>query len=327
MYTPKHAIETIKGMSWKARISSGAAVIAVVGGLGVGTAFATTGTPPSTPGTSNGVTVPPAVTTFTASIGNIPVTVSSTADGASAVINPGGTITLTLGKVTATTYAEATLGLPGGSVLPTAVPGFVTSASASGSPRFVITVANGDELMNNQSGTAADTSSPAAKDWSVNTGSGWSNTLQDYADAVTSVGGAGQVVKSAYIVADGDQAPGTADTLSAVSYDGVSMKVKAVTLHPYTRGGHVISVSNNDAVLGWTFGPGVKYVLTQTWGYKMTDSNGNPHFGFTSIGRGYWTGLASGHTYDIEVVPAGSDRQPLPGARIGWINVVTTDSK
>jgi hypothetical protein len=41
-------------------------------------------------------------------------------------------------------------------------------------------------------------------------------------------------------------------------------------------------------------------------------------------GAGYWEGLAAGHTYDIELIPAGANRQPLPHAQIGWINIVTT---
>ena len=45
---------------------------------------------------------------------------------------------------------------------------------------------------------------------------------------------------------------------------------------------------------------------------------------FTGITTGYWDGLAAGHTYDIELIPAGANRQPLPDAQVGWINVVTT---
>ena len=92
---------------------------------------------------------------------------------------------------------------------------------------------------------------------------------------------------------------------------------------PHLTGGHVISVDNNDAVLGWKDGPGVHYVLARTFGYGFT-VNGSPHVGFTGGEKGYWSGLAAGHTYDIELIPAGANGQPLPGAVIGWINVVTT---
>lgn len=92
---------------------------------------------------------------------------------------------------------------------------------------------------------------------------------------------------------------------------------------PHVYDGHVITVNNNDAQIGWKFGPGVKYVLTRTFGYDMT-VNGKPHYGFTSSDVGYWSGLAAGHTYDIELIPAGANRQPLPDAQVGWINIVTT---
>ena len=73
--------------------------------------------------------------------------------------------------------------------------------------------------------------------------------------------------------------------------------------------------------------------LTRTCGYSMTDSSGNPHYGFTCYNPavnapgtdvGYWKGLAAGHTYDIQLIPAGLNRRPLPGAVAGWINVGTT---
>jgi hypothetical protein len=92
---------------------------------------------------------------------------------------------------------------------------------------------------------------------------------------------------------------------------------------PYTYDGHVISVSNNDAEIGWKDGPGVHYVLTRTFGYGFS-SNGSPHLGFTGGTIGYWEGLAAGHTYDIELIPAGMNRQPLPHAQVGWITIVTT---
>ena len=38
---------------------------------------------------------------------------------------------------------------------------------------------------------------------------------------------------------------------------------------------------------------------------------------------GYWSGLAPHHTYDIELIPANANRQELPNAQVGWINVVT----
>ena len=86
---------------------------------------------------------------------------------------------------------------------------------------------------------------------------------------------------------------------------------------------HFIMVNNNDAQIGWKDGPGVHYVLTRTFGYGFSP-NGSPHIGFTGITTGYWAGLAAGHTYDIELIPAGANRQPLPHAQVGWITIVTT---
>ena len=48
----------------------------------------------------------------------------------------------------------------------------------------------------------------------------------------------------------------------------------------YTYGGHVVSKSPTRVELGWKDGPGVHYVLTKTFGYKMS-VNGSPHMGFT----------------------------------------------
>jgi hypothetical protein len=98
----------------------------------------------------------------------------------------------------------------------------------------------------------------------------------------------------------------------------------APVARPHLTGGHVITVDNNDAQVGWKDGPGVRYVLTRTFGFDMTASNGDPHYGFTGGTTGYWGGLAAGHTYDIELIPAGANRQPLAGAQVGWITVVTT---
>jgi hypothetical protein len=111
---------------------------------------------------------------------------------------------------------------------------------------------------------------------------------------------------------------------SGITYNGeaVVRYVKPAP-RPYLYGGHVITVNNNDAQIGWKDGPGVKYVLTRTFGYGFSP-NGSPHIGFTGITTGYWGGLAAGHTYDIELIPAGANRQPLPNAQVGWITIVTT---
>jgi len=101
---------------------------------------------------------------------------------------------------------------------------------------------------------------------------------------------------------------------------------------PHLYHGHVIWVNNNDAEIGWNYGPGVTCALTRTFGYGFT-VYGSPHQGFTCYNPakdapgtdiGYWSGLAAGHGYDIQLIPAGKDRQPLPNAATGWIYIRTT---
>jgi len=93
---------------------------------------------------------------------------------------------------------------------------------------------------------------------------------------------------------------------------------------PHLYDGHVVpgSLLPTRVELGWKDGPGVHYVLTRTFGYGFSPA-GSPHLGFTGGTVGFWEGLKPGHTYDIELIPAGANRQPLPHAQTGWINVVT----
>jgi hypothetical protein len=282
----------------------------------------------------------PAPAAYTASVGSIPVTVSASGTGAAAVVNAGDTLSLTVGSPAASTYAQAALTLPAGSVLPATAPTFVTDSAAAGSPRWVIVLANKDMLFNDQSGVPADTASASAADWESDTGSGWS-AASTYQAAAARVGGAGQVVTQAYIVADGDQAAGTTDVISSVRYGGHLMTVRAVRVpRPYVYGGHVVTVANNTAVVGWSEGPGVQCELVRIWGYGFSASDGSPHVGYTcdtghpGVNKGYLWGLAAGHTYFLQVIPSTvvgwgqrADARPLPGvvdARQSGIDLVTT---
>jgi len=101
---------------------------------------------------------------------------------------------------------------------------------------------------------------------------------------------------------------------------------------PHLYNGHVITVNNNDAEIGWNYGHGVTCALTRTFGYGFT-VYGSPQQGFTCFNPatdapgtdvGYWSGLAAGHGYDIQLIPAGKNRQPLPNAQTGWIYIRTT---
>jgi hypothetical protein len=118
-------------------------------------------------------------------------------------------------------------------------------------------------------------------------------------------------------------------TLDPSSASGASAQVDLISPPaPYATIPPTMTASSASAgdprrvELGWKDGPGVHYVLTKTFGYKMS-VNGSPHLGFTGGTTGYWSGLSPRHTYDIELIPANANRQELPNAQVGWINVVT----
>ena len=105
------------------------------------------------------------------------------------------------------------------------------------------------------------------------------------------------------------------------------------TVRPHVSNGHVISLANTRAVVGWNEGPGVTCEQVRIWGYGFSAADGSPHVGFTcdtghaGTNEGYLTGLAPDHTYALEVVPAEGtygNNNALPNAQVGWINLVTT---
>jgi hypothetical protein len=233
------------------------------------------------------------------------------ATGTAATLDPssasGASAQLDLVKPPAPSTAEA--------------PTLTASSASAGDPRWVIEFHNGDYLFGELPNGAT---SQSALTWSLEP-AGTAETSWAAALAAADAGGADNQVTSAFIVDDAGYA-GTAVTVSGITYNGEAVvpyvKPKPAP-RPYLYGGHVITVSNNDAQIGWKDGPGVHYVLTKTFGYGFS-VNGAPHFGFTGGTVGYWEGLAAGHTYDIELIPAGANRQPLPNAQVGWINIVTT---
>ena len=132
-------------------------------------------------------------------------------------------------------------------------------------------------------------------------------------------------------VTGADSGGATAVETLAIDVRGSVVKPPPVA-RPHLYNGHVITVNNNDAQIGWNYGPGVTCALTRTFGYGFS-VNGSPHQGFTCFNAshdapgtdtGYWSGLAAGHGYDIQFIPAGTDRQPLPNAQVGWIYIHTT---
>jgi hypothetical protein len=136
--------------------------------------------------------------------------------------------------------------------------------------------------------------------------------------------------------------PGTYTGVTVTATDGSATAVETFTIdvkgsvvktppapQPHLYGGHVVYVNNNRAEIAWSESAGVHCVLTRTFGYGFSP-NGSPHIGFTcdtghpGTDAGYWAGLAAGHGYDIQLIPAGANRQPLPGAVTGWIYIHTT---
>jgi hypothetical protein len=200
-------------------------------------------------------------------------------------------------------------------------PTLTASSASAGDPRWVIEFHNGDYLFGElPNGTTAQ----SALSWKLEP-AGTAEPSWSAALTAVGAGGADNQVTSAFVVDDAGYA-GTSVDVSSITYNGEAVvpyvKPKPAP-RPHLYGGHVISVDNNDAQIGWLDGPGVHYVLTRTFGYGFS-LNGSPHLGFTGITTGYWYGLAAGHTYDIELIPAGADRQPLPNAQVGWITIVTT---
>ena len=139
---------------------------------------------------------------------------SASHDGASAGWSngPGSPIDLTLGSKTATTFAEVTLrhlGHPAVSALPE--PEFSTTNYAKGSPRYYITLSNGQTLWGYppNSGLSTDFA------WAINNG----NTYSTWSGIQAAEGSA--KVTGAFVIADGGQAQGVTDVITGLEFNGV----------------------------------------------------------------------------------------------------------
>lgn len=158
---------------------------------------------------------------------SLSVTLSSSGTGASAVWNAAGDPVLTVGIPASTTFAKIAVNNPA-STAPPAAPTFTSSAAASGSPHWIIAFANGDSLEgfatagpNNWQVIPASTGAcavakPAETDY-----------LAALAFIQNSTSNCGGNVTSAAIVADGGQAVGSADTITNISYDGLTLPAGA----------------------------------------------------------------------------------------------------
>lgn len=106
---------------------------------------------------------------------------------------------------------------------------------------------------------------------------------------------------------------GTFGVIAAPNTVSSSGAVTGTTVTSSTSGGHVVSKSNNDAVIAWTpHGPATQWRTTITGPGPI-----NGHVGTTSIPQATFSGLSAGHTYDVKV-------QPLPSGTPGTITIVTT---
>ena len=132
---------------------------------------------------------------------------SASSDGASAQWSAakGSPIDLTMGT-TSGSYAMITLHhLPGTPVSTLAEPTFTTNNYAAGSPRYYITLSNGDTLWGYPPNAGLNGTGFA---WAINNG----NTYQSWAGVQAAEPTAH--VTGAYVIADADQAPGTMDVIT-----------------------------------------------------------------------------------------------------------------
>lgn len=206
---PRHAFtRAISAPSGRAR----AVIVTAMAGSAAAGAFALGGA------AANAATAPPP----------LQVTLShytTASDGSDAAFDAGGDVLLTVGSVTASTYGQMAVNLAStGETEPAAPPSFTTDNYAAGSPRWVVSLSDGYYLFGYpvQLGTGA-TADFTGNQWQVNgpstTACGASYTT--YAKALACADpGSIATVKQAYIVADGDQAAKTVDTLTNVQYDG-----------------------------------------------------------------------------------------------------------
>jgi hypothetical protein len=164
----------------------------------------------------------------------IPLSVSLSAnDGGTAVFNASGAPVLTVGSPSGTAYAQMLVNLPSGTLAPAEAPTFTTTAYAAGSPRWVIELANGNLVA----GYADSEDSVSADSWVARVDNAYSPTDMSYSAALAAADDSdGNVaVTSAFIVEDGDQAAGTADTLTNVQYDGQFLPGTVAMIRPYAQ--------------------------------------------------------------------------------------------
>jgi hypothetical protein len=122
-------------------------------------------------------------------------------------------IALTVGPSTSQTYAQVTINGVSGTDAPATAPALATDNYAAGSPRLVIDFANGYWI------TGYPSQAGVTGGWEADGPGGYYKYGVDYATALGDVGASHTTVSRAYVVADGDQAAGTTDTVT-LTYNG-----------------------------------------------------------------------------------------------------------
>lgn len=174
----------------------------------------------------------------TARAATTPLPVSFSADGnGSAAFDAHGVPVLTLGTSSDSTFAQLSVNLKAvGHSEPKTAPSLKSSGYAAGAPRWDVLLSDGYYLFGfpKQLGGGA-TDDFTGPQWSVQgpsaTACGASYVTYAKALSCADPSGSGHVTQ-AYVVADADQPPGTADTLSAVQYAGQSVGTGTVTVGP-----------------------------------------------------------------------------------------------
>jgi hypothetical protein len=168
----------------------------------------------------------------TAEAATLSVTLSAAGTGSSAGFDSAGNPILTVGSSNGA-FAEITVNNPP-TAAPTTAPSFATNNYGGGSPRWFIKFDGGDSLFGYpaqaNNGTAAWTAITPTSGACAN-----SNAPKDagYAVALAFIAGAGTCggnVSGAGIIADTGQSAGTSDTITNISYDGMTLAGDAVTV-------------------------------------------------------------------------------------------------
>jgi len=192
---------------------------------------------------------------------SLTMTLSSSGTGASAAINSAGDLVLTVGSPSTTTFAEGTVdSVP--AAAPTTAPSFTTNNYGSGSPRWFIKFAGGDSLYGYPSNAGLGTSNWQIIPAGTTACSGTASAFEAYATALAAIPtGCGGNVSAAGIIADGGQTAGTVDTITDVSYSGMTLADVVTVTAPSAQTGTVgtaiktltLTAASNtgSAITGW----------------------------------------------------------------------------